>query len=166
MFQADNTIVNPLDVFSTVFPALSPLLLFFNFLFFNPVNHFSVYLALKRQALGSEPTDSDTRTVCQSSSSTLSPLFGVLCLIHLTFPAVCYYSFCSCFSPVCICSHRDAGKGKRMFSALHIDDWSWDLNCCSGLIWLNRLHIVQSGFMFEKNVHLLLHIFILLHSTV
>lgn len=151
------------SIFHCISCPVPPAAFFFSFL--NPVSHFSVYLALKLQALGSGPADSDTHTVCQGSS-TLSPLFGVLCVIYLSFPAVCYYSSCFCFSPLCICSHGDPRKGKRTFSALLIDGWSWDLNCCSGLIWLNRLQIVQSGSLFEKNVRLLLRIFILLHSTV
>jgi len=59
------------------------------------VNHFAVYLALGQQALGSGPAGNDTHTVCQGSSAVISTLFGVLCLIQLTLPAVCCYSFAS-----------------------------------------------------------------------
>lgn len=127
------------------------------------VNNFSVYLVLTLHAFGSGPAGSGTHTLCQGSSA-LSPLFGVFCWIPLTFPALCSYSFCFCFSP--LCSHRDPGEGRRTLSALRTGGWSQDLNCCWGLIWLNRLEIVQSGSLFEKNVRLLLLIFILLHSTV
>lgn len=129
----------------------------------------SIHLALKQQALGSGPADSDTHTVCQDSSPTLSALFGVPCLIYLTFPAitVSYYCFCFSFFPLCICSHTEIQERvKKTFSALHIDGWNWDLNCFWGLIWLNTLHIVKSRFLFEKIVCVQLHIFILLHSTV
>lgn len=133
MFQADYKFVNSLDVFSTIPCPVPPACRFFSLFFLTQyIISLSLYLALQQQALGSGPADSNTHTVCQGTSPTFSPLFGVPCLMYLTFPAVCYY--CFCFFPLCICSHRGPGKGKRTFSALHIDGQSWNLNCCWGLI--------------------------------
>lgn len=167
MFQADNKFVNPLDALDFL-PCPPCLQVVFHF--FNPLNHFSLYTS------GSQATSFRVRACRQRYTHCLPRQFSyTFCFIwcslfdisHLS----CYYCLLLLLlllllSTVHLFTHRDPGKGKKTFSALHIDGWNWDLNCFWGLIWLNTLHIVKSRFLFEKIVCVQLHIFILLHSTV
>lgn len=112
---------------------------------FNPVNHFSVYLALSAKAV-----PYSLFFWCPLSDWSHLPCWLLLPLplstVHLLIP-----------------NSREGWK--NIFCSSY---WSlglrFELLLC--LIWWNRAHIAQCRFLFEKDICLLLHIFFPLHSTV
>lgn len=139
MFQAGNKSVTLLDVLPAVCSAA--------FVFvFNPVNHFSVCLALSAKA-----------------GPQCFPLYLLSPLWCISPPLLAAFASASLHGAPAHTEFREGGK--NIFCSSY---WSLGLRLklllC--LIWWNRVHIAQSRLLFEKDICLLLHIFIPLHSTV